>query len=775
LFVQREALSAKSAKLLQEHAFDSATLADQVRAFRPSVLVVEQWALVPLISQIDKPLVIDLHGSLLLENVYRRGDTDLVLDAGSKIEALARADLLLVPAGVQVHHFASWATLAGFDPRELPLQLMPLAMTRQPKPRKTKKPALRLVYGGARWPWIDSLSALRTAANTVSSLPDARLDVFTFEPPRHGLDFEEDLGTWPQVLEELGGREKEGITLHEGEPHSSWQRFLLEEATIALDLWKPNPERMLAATTRSVEFLWAGLGIATVTGAAWSEALTRTGAGWALTPDDDDSLRQLLEHLASNPAHIAAASSAATSLILDDHDLSNAGRALLSFCETPTRAIRSAHTLSQSLVMIREEQIAEELRSLQAAHELEHKQLVASHIQEQQEDRTRHKAEVNSLTAEHRKEVSLLVQNNQRDVVRLETLHQDKLRELVLEGRVQGKAITREAQKAAKEAAKDHRSAMSAAAKEQRTQMQGQEKAHRKESDALVSKWQAQVEGLEGKLATRRREQESILSQAAKDHSSELQGVVADHRAQVNALTAQHSAHFKEQADKNDAALQRVASDHRAQVNALTAQHSAHFKEQADKNDAALSAQESRAREELDRAVQSHRVEVEALVLGNRAQIEDLAAERQNEVQRLVGQSRAELEQADERHRAETLARLQEMEQRHQELQRTIEELKGHLASERRRVKEERTKLEVELRAEMSARELELQQQMVSREAELGQLLEQANRGLARKLRDRLGSSGDGQRPNTRLAPAARLAKLWGEHAIDHIHDEHEE
>ena len=78
------------------------------------------------------------------------------------------------------------------------------------------------------------------------------------------------------------------------------------------------------------------------------------------------------------------------------------------------------------------------------------------------------------------------------------------------------------------------------------------------------------------------------------------------------------------------------------------------------------------------------------------------------------------------------------------------------------------------MRAERTARELDWQQQMVAREAELGELLELANRTLAQKLKDRLATpEGWGPLPG-RLAPAARLARLWAEHAVDRSEESEE-
>jgi hypothetical protein len=695
LFVEAEALPAKAPKALREHSFTADSLEAQVRAFRPSIVVVEQWALVDRLGDLDKPLVIDLHGSLLLENVYRRGDLDLVMDAGTKIQALARADLLLVPASVQEHHFAAWATLAGFDPRELPIAVMPLAMAAPPVARSKKRPPLRLVYGGARWPWIDSLDDLRTAANAVAEIDGARLDVFTYEPPRHGLPFEEDLGTWPEVDRILAGREAQGIRLHEATEHAQWQRFLLDEATVALDRWSLNPERMLAATTRSIEFLWAGLPVITVTGAAWAETLLASGAGWALPAGDGEALSALIKELAAKPSSLAQASAAATSLISQHHGLGEAGKPLLEFCARPQRPPRSQATLVEALVAVRESHLAEELRSLAAGHKEEHKELVAANRAELKLERSRHSEEVTALTTAHSEQVAALT-----------AAHGEQVEALVEE-------------------------------------LRSLAQVHRDEHQELIREHKELTGGLE------------------KRHQGEIRELVVQERKSLKEAVRTAREETKGSASEHRAAMTQAAAEHRGAIAELSAEHRQEAQSQAEENAAALQERDRAAREQLEQVVTANRDEIKVLSQTHREQIEALGAERQDEVQKLVGQARAELEQADERHRAEMSAR--------------IEELQAQLASQQRQFEDERARREVELRSEMTARELELQQQMLARETELSELLALANRTLAQKVKDRLASAESlGPLPG-RLAPAARLARLWAEHAADRPHEENEE
>jgi hypothetical protein len=463
---------------LLSNAFEVETLADAVAARRPDVVVLEQWALAAHLGDVSVAVVLDLHGSLLLENVYRRGGLDLTLDAGTKIECLRRADLVLVPAAAQINHFSAWMTVAGFDPRRLPLAVMPLALPESPPPaRRGKKPALKLIYGGARWPWIDSLEALRVAADVVSS--GSSLDVHTYAPPRHGMAFDDAMGTWAAVDEALAGRE--GIRLHSGTDHASW-RAALSRATVALDLWEPNPERTLAATTRTIEFLWAGLPVITVEGAAWAEELVASGAGWTIPagPTPGDALRSLLQDLRDDPPRIAAASRAATSLVRGRHSPASAASALIRFVEEPSRPPRAPASLVASMVAVREAHLDAALESLRTAHGDEHERIVGEH-----------RAEVAQLRAAHRGDVEAQVREARAETGRLTAAHDEQIRRMSQERREEVDRLT--ASRAVELAERDER--------------------HRVEIGAVVADWQERQERTEAK---RRKDRDRALEKGAR-------------------------------------------------------------------------------------------------------------------------------------------------------------------------------------------------------------------------------------------------------------------
>ncbi len=723
LFVEAEALPKTAPKKLREHAFRAQTLAEQVRTFRPSVVVVEQWALVDKLGDLQKPLVIDLHGSLLLENVYRRGDVDLLLDAGTKIQALARADLLLVPCTAQLKYFASWATLAGFDPRELPIAVMPLAMAEAATARKTKRPPLRLVYGGARWPWIDSLDALCAAADAVASIDGARLDVFTYEPPRHGLPFEEDLGTWPEMDKMLASREHEGVYLHRGEGHDQWQAFLLDEATVALDLWRPNPERMLAATTRSIEFLWAGLPVVTVTGASWAEALLASGAGWALAPGNDQAIAELIVRLHSKPSELARASAAATSLIQQQHTLDEAGRSLLDFCAEPKGPSRSEETLVQALVALRETHLGEELRSLKQAHEEEHSALVAAHKREQSEDSKLHKSEVDTLSREHRKQVDALVRRHRDEM----QARDGQVTALVKQHRDEMQAERDQRSEEVDRLSQEHRTQVETLVSEHRDEMQTERDRRAQEVDRLSQEHRAQV----GALVDEQREESDRRAQEvyrlSQEHQGQTETLVSEHRdeigsersardAEVQRLTSEQRQEVKDLGREHQHQVSALASSHRTEIEALVKQgqqdleaaaaaaqreakastrsHSADMKASAGEHRKQLSAQEKKHRKETEKLVDQWRRRLDKL----EAQADKERKAAAKELQKLAADQGAELQRVVDEHRGAVA----ELAATHQgEIRRQADESSGALAARDQRGREELAKIVAAHRTEV--------------------------------------------------------------------------
>lgn len=561
--------------------FELADLPERLAKLRPSAVIVEQWALAAGLGDFDKPVAIDLHGSLLLENVYRRGEVDLALDAGAKLRALARADLLLVPSVAQLSWFASWATLAGLDPRELPLRLLPLALPGTPTKRTAKKPALRLVYGGARWPWIDSRDALLAAADAVAAIPGATLDVFAYDPPRHGLDFDDELGTWGEVDEALAGREADGVTLRPGTSHAKFTAFLREEATVALDLWRPNPERLLAATTRTVESLHAGLPVITVREASWAPALLAAGAGWTT---DSGGLRALLKSLAKGGS-LAKASAAATTLATTHHTIEPAGVALVAWLESPSRAVRAIPLLDR-LVELERQHNALAVAALEADHRaLIDKQVAAQQVEiedlkrqaaaDMEAQSAGHRAMVHQITEGHRDETAKILTDSQRQTRERVEHWQGELDRLRATGEaeVQGQAQRHAAElRAALQEQRVERDAERTTLRAERDEERGRQGAeHERERE----RQKGEIEALQARHDLEREQQAADLQAREAQKREEIAALVAEQATREAALVVDHRGQMAEARAEREAEVQQIVGHWQAELARADAQRTA--------------------------------------------------------------------------------------------------------------------------------------------------------------------------------------------------------
>ena len=792
--------------------FELETLGKQLRKAKPSVIVLEQWALASWLGDPaaggapDVPLVIDLHGSLMLENVYRRGTLDVVLDGKTKLEALRRADLLLTPAAAQLHHFGSWAALAGFDPRELPLALLPLASpTAVAAARQGEDPRLRMVYGGARWPWIDSLAALQAAADVVKGTKSSRLDVFTYEPPRHGLPFEEDLGSWADVDAALAGRGKR-IRSHGRTEHAAWLAFLMETATVALDLWEPNPERMLAATTRTIEFLAAGLPVVTVAGACWAEELVATGAGWAVPagPGFRDALTELLTGLADDPARIAAASRAATALAAGRADPQVTGRALLDFVGQPTRPPRAERSVVEAIVEVRQAHLDETLRSQAAAHADEHARLVADHRAETATLRERHAAEVSELRATMQAELSAARVERKQEIEALSAEHRAELerREATLRAELAARADAEQVR--ARELRSEHRAEVETIAAAQRQEIAALREAERARSDEQRGEHRVEIESIiaaqREEVAALREAERARSDEQRAEHQSEVEAITVAQRAELEALREAEQRRADQQRAEHRAEIEAVASAHQVQLGAMTAEA------RLERERAAADADERlrKASDEARRVIEANdaRFAQAAAAAEERAEAQSVAHQGAMDAlrERLEGQlaaRQAELERrqvafdaARAEHVAEIDAERAAQAAKSEELRAAVEARdtwQGRWKVDRDTEKQDRTRREVELRAQLIAREEELRAEAAAQLAEERARLQAEAAAELEGLRSALQGQLDAMaaRKVVRLAdgaakalgqtgrvlPATRLAKLWFEHALDRERD----
>ena len=302
---------------LREYAFDPADLQRTLLRAEPDVLIVEQWGLATYLQDVTIPVVIDLHGSLILENAFRRHRT-LTSNAAAKIKALQKADLVICPGVRQRAYFMSWLMMSGADPLQIPIEVVPVSMPPElPERKASDDEPLQLVYGGQLWPWIQPDAALQAATKLLEETEAGMLHLFVKDPDQsevlpHDNSTQVNARPLPQQILDSAAVKVEGLVPHE----TMIDRYA--GAHLAVDLYDDNSERELAYTTRTVEYLWCGLPVLYGDYGELSELIARYDAGWVVSPQDTDGIRAALQEAIGDRQELARRSENARRLVQEE-------------------------------------------------------------------------------------------------------------------------------------------------------------------------------------------------------------------------------------------------------------------------------------------------------------------------------------------------------------------------------------------------------------------------------------------------------------------------
>ena len=332
--VDRAEAAGEPAAALREHAHDPRAMGPLIADARPDVLLFEQWGTATYLPDTDIPTVIDLHGALSLENAFRSGG-DIASDALTKIETLARADLLICAGVYQRNYFLGWWVLAGADPRTARVEVIPVCLAPE-TPRRSKRKGARFVMSGIAWPWIDPFPGLEILARKVGEHRDASLDLYLGRPQvtLTGGEEKDEQARYAEIVERVSGIDR--VTIHEPIDRDA----LLAEyrsCACAFDLCRRNPERELAFTTRTVEYLWSGVPVIYGDYGELAASIERYQAGFVVDPEDGKAIRAVVDRIFQEPTILDERSRNAQRLARERLTWDRAVLPLARFVETPVR------------------------------------------------------------------------------------------------------------------------------------------------------------------------------------------------------------------------------------------------------------------------------------------------------------------------------------------------------------------------------------------------------------------------------------------------------
>ena len=238
-------------------------LAERIDLEKPEVILVGYWQLLEWLPEtIDIPVIIDCVAPRPLEQaVAAPRAAHLFLER--YLVALARADLILAGNRRQKILLGGWLLGLGPEAATTDLITLPLGCEPSTRPRTRGEGPLVLASGGRDWPWRRSESWHRALAEGLASEP-CQIHLFGGE------------GTGGEIVRH-----------HPMGPWDRWQRFLVTEAHVGLELADDNLEREASQSFRAMACLGAGLPLILNDYLELAGEVRHFDAGWIVrTPED---------------------------------------------------------------------------------------------------------------------------------------------------------------------------------------------------------------------------------------------------------------------------------------------------------------------------------------------------------------------------------------------------------------------------------------------------------------------------------------------------------
>lgn len=298
-----------------------------IKETSPDVIIFQSWTQVPFAGNYDGPVVLDFHGPTMLEVQYHGGE--YALRKRIKLYAIRRADFFTCAGEYQRHYFWAWLMAAGIKVEMDTLRIVPVGLSPE-LPELQKEDDIIFVYGGTFLPWQNPQNAILKLVEILKT-KDRGLFRFYGGDSVLGKDSGGKFTHLLNILRNLPHVEIRG--------HLSHSKLISEylKAGVALDLMERNPERELAFTTRTVEYLWCGLPVIYNNYAELSSHIQEYEAGWVIDPDDGSTLTNVVEKILDNGYDLKAYSLNAQRLVKERFTWDRVVLPLALFCSSPKR------------------------------------------------------------------------------------------------------------------------------------------------------------------------------------------------------------------------------------------------------------------------------------------------------------------------------------------------------------------------------------------------------------------------------------------------------
>ncbi len=298
-----------------------------------AVIYSSNWDHYNLTFKPNVPLIIDLHGSRLIETSLW-GETP---DITKKLNVFSKADCLLTAGQKQKMYFYGWLLQAGRIPQDehfiryIPISLAPETFKRIETPADEKP---LFVSGGGWFPWQDQSNAIFKICSEIDSRDNGVLKIFgtPHENKSPSADELKIISIFQKVKALADNNERIQVKGYVGR-----DELLTEysKANVAVELMRYNLERELAFTTRTIEYLWCGLPVLYNHYSEISDHIRDYDAGWTVDPESPDDLKMALDEIFGSEEIVRKKSENAQKLVRERFSWDKTIEPLMNFLEKP--------------------------------------------------------------------------------------------------------------------------------------------------------------------------------------------------------------------------------------------------------------------------------------------------------------------------------------------------------------------------------------------------------------------------------------------------------
>jgi glycosyltransferase involved in cell wall biosynthesis len=279
----------------------------------------------PELARLDKYMVVDLYDPYLLSLLAQWKEEPVTAASSYKLmhqileKHMASADFSVCASERQRDYWLGRYCGIGrltpemyeFDPsfRKM-IDIVPFGLPSQPpvssEPAiKGKVPGINsddfvLLWGGGIWEWFDPLTVIQAVAKASKQNPRVKLFFMGWKSPNPQVPLMEMAIRSKKLAEELGVLNKQ-VFFHDGWVAYEDRINYLLDTDLAVSAHFDLPETRFSFRTRILDYLWAGLPVATTRGDELADLIAKQPAGEAIDYGDVDGWVNFIAKIANDP------------------------------------------------------------------------------------------------------------------------------------------------------------------------------------------------------------------------------------------------------------------------------------------------------------------------------------------------------------------------------------------------------------------------------------------------------------------------------------------